>query len=81
MSILYGIRSEAVYESRLCSSFWAWEEYLGQHLYVIEVSDSTASASEDTPLSLLSSAEAALVWPITAFHSALRFHISSSHNI
>ena len=70
MSILYGITSEAVYESRLSSNFWASEEYLGQPLYVIE-------ASEDTLLSLLSFAEAASVWPTTAVHLALRFKMPS----
>ena len=77
MSILYGLTSEAVYESRLSSNFWASEEYLGQPLYVMEASDSTASASEDTLLSLLSFAEAASVWPITAVHLALRFKMPS----
>ena len=57
------------------------EIVLGQHLYVIEASDSTTSASEDTLLSLLSFAEAASVWPITAFHSALSFKIPSDHII
>ena len=84
MSVLHGITSEAVYESRLSSSVWVsdnLEEYLCQHLYVIEAIDSTTSASEDTLLSLLSFAEAASVWPITVFHSALRFKIPSYHII